>query len=151
MILDTDLLVAVLRDDEDAIKKIKELERSNDNMFITSVNTFELFRGAFKSRYVEDNLIVVSELINKFDKIIEFDLVASQIAAKVFTKLQDELSDTENKIQAARRFYNTNVMTLNTQVESFPTNLIASSFGFHKEEFFQLNEEAAREPVPVKF
>ncbi|HLC83369.1 MAG TPA: type II toxin-antitoxin system VapC family toxin, partial [Bacteroidia bacterium] len=90
MILDTDLLVAVLRDDEDAIKKIKELERSNDNMFITSVNTFELFRGAFKSRYVEDNLIVVSELINKFDKIIEFDLVASQIAAKVFTKLQDE-------------------------------------------------------------
>ena len=72
-------------------------------------------------------------------------------AVESFTKLQDELSDTENKIQAARRFYNTNVMTLNTQVESFPTNLIASSFGFHKEEFFQLNEEAAREPVPVKF
>ena len=72
-------------------------------------------------------------------------------AVESFTKLQDELSDTENKIQAARRFYNTNVMALNTSVESFPTNLIASSFGFQKSEFFQLNEEAAREPVAVKF
>ena len=72
-------------------------------------------------------------------------------AVESFTKLQDELSDTENKIQAARRFYNTNVMSLNTAVESFPTNLIANSFGFSKAEFFQLNEEAAREPVAVKF
>lgn len=72
-------------------------------------------------------------------------------AVESFTKLQDELSDTENKIQAARRFYNTNVMTLNTTVESLPTNLIASQFGFQKAEFFQLNESAAREPVAVKF
>lgn len=72
-------------------------------------------------------------------------------AVESFTKLQDELSDTENKIQAARRFYNSNVMTLNTQIESVPTNFIANMFGFKKEEFFQLNEEAAREPVPVKF
>lgn len=72
-------------------------------------------------------------------------------AVESFTKLQDELSDTENKIQAARRFYNTNVMTLNTAIESFPTNLIANGFGFQKSEFFQLNEEAAREPVAVKF
>src|SRR3990167_4357406 len=72
-------------------------------------------------------------------------------AVESFTRLQDELSDTENKIQAARRFYNGNVMTLNTKVESFPTNLIAGQFGFQKAEFFQLNEEAAREPVAVKF
>ncbi len=72
-------------------------------------------------------------------------------AVESFTKLQDELSDPENKIQAARRFYNTNVMSLNTAVESFPTNLIAGQFGFQKAEFFQLNEEAAREPVAVKF
>src|SRR3989338_6557681 len=71
-------------------------------------------------------------------------------AVESFAKLQDELSDTENKIQAARRFYNTNVMSLNTQIESFPTNLIAGQFGFKKEEFFELNNEAAREPVPVK-
>lgn len=72
-------------------------------------------------------------------------------AVESFAKLQDELSDTENKIQAARRFYNTNVMTLNTAIESFPTNLIAGQFGFRKAEFFQLNDEAAREPVAVKF
>lgn len=68
-----------------------------------------------------------------------------------FLALQQELSDTENKIQAARRFYNTNVMTINTQVEQFPTNFVAGMFGFHKEEFFQLNETSAREPVAVKF
>mgnify|MGYP001568103186 CR=1 FL=1 len=72
-------------------------------------------------------------------------------AVESFSKLQDELSDTENKIQASRRFYNTNVMTLNTQIESFPTNMIAGQFGFEKAEFFQLTEEAARQPVAVKF
>ena len=72
-------------------------------------------------------------------------------AVESFTKLQDELSDTENKVQAARRFYNTNVMTINTQVEQFPTNFVASSFGFKKEEFFQLGSETEREPISVKF
>ena len=72
-------------------------------------------------------------------------------AVESFAKLQDELSDTENKIQAARRFYNTNVMAFNTMIESFPTNLIAGQFGFQKSEFFELNNESAREPVPVKF
>ena len=72
-------------------------------------------------------------------------------AVESFTKLQDELADTENKIQAARRFYNTNVMALNIRIEQFPTNVIANMFGFKKEEFFELNEEAAREPVKVNF
>jgi len=72
-------------------------------------------------------------------------------AVESFTKLQDELADTENKIQAARRFYNTNVMTLNTKVEQFPTNIVANMFGFKKADFFELNEEAAREPVKVNF
>ena len=72
-------------------------------------------------------------------------------AVESFAKLQDELSDTENKIQAARRFYNTNVMTLNTQVEQFPTNMVANMFSFKKEEFFQLEAAAEREPVKVNF
>ena len=72
-------------------------------------------------------------------------------AVESFTKLQDELSDTENKVQAARRFYNTNVMTLNTRVEQFPTNIIAGMFSFKKEEFFELGNEAEREPVKVSF
>ena len=72
-------------------------------------------------------------------------------ASENFQKLQDELADTENKIQAARRFYNGNVRDLNIKIESFPSNLIASLFGFQKMEFFELEEPAAKEPVQVKF
>ena len=68
-----------------------------------------------------------------------------------FLELQRELSDTENKIQAARRFYNTNVRDLNTKVESFPSNLVSSWFKFDKRDFFELTETAAAEPVTVKF
>lgn len=68
-----------------------------------------------------------------------------------FLSLQAELSDTENKIQAARRFYNGNVRDLNTAIESFPGNIIAKMFSFAKQEFFELDSEAAREPVAVKF
>ncbi|OGG48138.1 hypothetical protein A2761_03090 [Candidatus Kaiserbacteria bacterium RIFCSPHIGHO2_01_FULL_51_33] len=70
-----------------------------------------------------------------------------------FLELQRELSDTENKIQAARRFYNGNVRDLNTAIESFPGNLIASTFKFSKMEFFQLDEseQVAKQPVEVKF
>lgn len=70
-----------------------------------------------------------------------------------FLELQRELSDTENKIQAARRFYNTNVRDLNTAIESFPGNVIANLFRFEPREFFELAEDeaAARQPVAVKF
>ncbi|PIQ67028.1 MAG: hypothetical protein COV95_00955 [Candidatus Zambryskibacteria bacterium CG11_big_fil_rev_8_21_14_0_20_40_24] len=68
-----------------------------------------------------------------------------------FLELQRELSDTENKIQAARRFYNTNVRDLNTGIESFPNNFIAGIFKFSKMEFFELEEEVAKSPVEVKF
>ena len=67
-----------------------------------------------------------------------------------FLELQRELSDTENKIQASRRFYNTMVMSLNTAIQSFPTNLIAKPFGFHEEKFFEA-ETGEKEPVKVKF
>ena len=70
-----------------------------------------------------------------------------------FVALQNELSDTENKIQAARRFYNGVVMELNTRLASFPSNLIGSMFGFKASEFFQLSDadQAAKEPVKVQF
>src|SRR3989338_4773892 len=64
-----------------------------------------------------------------------------------FLDLQRELADTENKIQAARRFYNGNVMELNTKIETFPTNLIAGAFGFIKEEFFGVESETEKQPV----
>jgi LemA protein len=69
-----------------------------------------------------------------------------------FLELQRELSDTENKIQAARRFYNTNVRDLNIALESFPGNVIGGAFGFKKNEFFDLEDNSpAQEPVKVTF
>lgn len=69
-----------------------------------------------------------------------------------FLDLQRELSDTEDKIQASRRFYNTNVRDLNIATDTFPSNIIARIFSFAKMEFFGLEgEEAAREPVKVQF
>lgn len=72
-------------------------------------------------------------------------------ASENFQELQRELSDTENKIQAARRFYNSTVQTLNTAIQSFPHNLVASSFGFQPWEYFEIEEAEAREPVNVEF
>ena len=70
-----------------------------------------------------------------------------------FLSLQAELADTENKIQAARRFYNGNVMDLNIAIEAFPGNMIAGTFHFAKMELFALDESeaAAKQPVEVKF
>lgn len=68
-----------------------------------------------------------------------------------FMKLQDELTDTEDKIQAARRFYNTNVRDYNTRLQSFPTNIIASTFSFKSEDFFQLDSAEEAKLPEVKF
>ena len=69
-----------------------------------------------------------------------------------FLQLQAELSDTENKIQAARRFYNGNVRDFNTGVQMFPGNIIASMFKFAVMEFFELEQDSVeKEPVVVKF
>lgn len=70
-----------------------------------------------------------------------------------FLELQRELSDTENKIQAARRFYNTNVRDLNTKLESFPDNVVGNMFKFSPRDFFGLDESeaAAKQPVKVGF
>lgn len=72
-------------------------------------------------------------------------------ASTNFLELQRELTDTEDKIQAARRFYNTNVRNLNTKIEVFPENLIAGPFGFKQMELFQVANETEKQPVQVKF
>lgn len=78
------------------------------------------------------------------------DLKASQN----FLELQTELSDIENKLAASRRFFNSTTKELNTAVQSFPANLLASTFGFHKEPLFEVaaEERAAVSKAPeVKF
>lgn len=75
------------------------------------------------------------------------DLKANQNMAQ----LMDELSDTENKIQASRRFYNGQVRDFNTKIEHFPTNMIAGSLKFDKFEYFEIEDPKERENVKVQF
>jgi LemA protein len=94
------------------------------------------FTGALKS------LFAVSEAYP--------DLKANQN----FIELQQELVDTEDKIQASRRFYNGGVRDLNTKIATFPSNIIANMFKFVAREFFELDEaeqKTAEKPVDVKF
>lgn len=73
-------------------------------------------------------------------------------ASENFQQLQAELTDTEDKIMASRRFYNGAARDLNVKVESFPSNIVAGMFGFKKREFFEVDDQAAAEkPVAVGF
>ncbi len=67
-----------------------------------------------------------------------------------FLELQRELTDTETKIQAARQFYNTVVMSLNTQIEQFPSNIVARMFNIKQEKMFEMDEKEKVAPK-VKF
>jgi len=71
-------------------------------------------------------------------------------ATENFQQLQEELSGTESKIAFARQFYNDTVLRYNNARQTFPAALIANQFGFGSREYFEM-EEAAREPVKVKF
>ena len=68
-----------------------------------------------------------------------------------FLELQSELSDIENKLAAARRFFNSATREYNTSIQSFPSNLIANHFGFTQVEFFELDDEAAKKAPKVQF
>ncbi len=93
-----------------------------------------VFEGALKS------LFAVAEAYP--------DLKANQN----FLQLQQELVDTEDKIQASRRFYNAGVRDLNTKIETVPTNIIAGMFSIAKREFFEVEDLASvQKPVDVKF
>ncbi len=73
-------------------------------------------------------------------------------ASENFQQLQSELVDTEDKIQAARRFYNGGVRDLNTKIQQFPANVVAGMFNFNSKEFFEVEDMASVEkPVEVKF
>ena len=93
-----------------------------------------VFEGALKS------LFAVAEAYP--------DLKANQN----FMQLQQELVDTEDKIQASRRFYNAGVRDLNTKIDMFPSNIVAGIFNFAKREFFEVEDLASiQKPVDVKF
>lgn len=73
-------------------------------------------------------------------------------ASDNFQQLQNELVDTEDKIQAARRFYNGGVRDLNTKIQTFPSNIVAGMLGYKQREFFEVENPAdVQKPVEVKF
>lgn len=72
-------------------------------------------------------------------------------ASENFQQLQAELSNTEDRIAAGRRFYNANVRTLNTKVETFPPNIIAKMFGFTRAEYFEVEDPQVRQAPSVSF
>jgi LemA protein len=68
-----------------------------------------------------------------------------------FLELQRELTDTEDKIMASRRFYNANVRDFNTKLQVFPTNVFGSMLGFSAQKYFEVASEVEKAPVSVKF
>lgn len=72
-------------------------------------------------------------------------------ASENFKALQDELSDTENKIMASRRFYNGNVRDFNTKIQVFPNNMVSNMLGFSQREFFEVEDEAQKQTPKVSF
>ena len=72
-------------------------------------------------------------------------------ADQQFLQLQGQLTETEDRIAAGRRFYNSNVRAYNTRVETFPSSIVAGTFNFTKAEYFEEEDEAARGPVRVQF
>ncbi|QCB92599.1 LemA family protein [Cellulomonas shaoxiangyii] len=72
-------------------------------------------------------------------------------ASENFQQLQDELTNTEDRIASGRRFYNANVRALNTKVETFPANVIAKMFGFTRAEYFEAEDPQVRRAPSVSF
>ena len=131
------------------VEAVKGYAAHEEGVFskVTEARAKALSAGTVKEKETADNM--VTEALKSVFAVAEAypDLKASQN----FGQLQTELADTENKIQAARRFYNGNVRDLNTAIDSFPGNLIASTFNFGKREFFELENEAERENPKVSF
>lgn len=113
---------------------------------VTSARTQAMNAGTLNERAKAENQL--SETLKSLFAVSENypDLKASAN----FLQLQDEISDTENKIQAARRFYNGQVRDFNTKIEIFPNNIFSSILKFTKYEFFGALEEE-RKNVEVKF
>jgi len=68
-----------------------------------------------------------------------------------FSALQSQLGETEDRIAAGRRFYNSNVRAYNTRIDTFPSSIVASVWHFEKADYFEENDEAVRAPVQVDF
>lgn len=122
-------------------------ERETLEKVIQARNTAASNQGSPSEQAVDENMLTGA--LRQLFAVAEAypDLKANQN----FAALQRELTNTEDRIQRSRRFYNANVRDLNNKIELFPSNIIANLFGFQKREFFEIEEAAARQPVTVEF
>ncbi|MBI2607280.1 MAG: LemA family protein [Candidatus Doudnabacteria bacterium] len=115
---------------------------------VTRARNMAMAAGSMQEKAKDENLL--SGALKSLFAVAEAypDLKSNQN----FMRLQSDLTDTEDKIQAARRFYNGQVRDFNTKLQVFPTNLIAGMFGFKTREFFDIDEKGVEgQPVEVKF
>lgn len=113
---------------------------------VTAARTNAMQAGSTTDKAQAENML--SDTLKSLFAVAEAypDLKANQN----FLELQRELSDTENKIQASRRFYNGNVLSLNNKIDMFPSNVVAGIFNFTKREFFEV-ADGEKAPVKVEF
>jgi len=131
----------------ETVKGYAAHEQGTLDKVITARNT--AMQGGSMAKMAESENMISEALKSVFALSEAYpDLKANQN----FLELQRELSDTENKIQASRRFYNGNDRDLNIAVDQFPSNVIANMFKFLKKEYFDIDANSpAQEPVAVKF
>lgn len=114
---------------------------------VTALRTQAMQGGSLESRAGTETML--SGALHSLFAVAENypDLKANQN----FLQLQQELSDIEDKIAAARRFFNNATKELNTAIQSFPANILAGIFGFKREAFFDLGDEkeAASQPTSI--
>ncbi len=114
---------------------------------VTEARSKAINAGTVKEQGQAEN-ILTGALKSLFAVVENYpDLKANQN----FLMLQEELAGTEGKIAYARQFYNDTVMKFNLRQQVFPSNIIANTFNFKEKEYFEIEEEEAREPVKVKF
>ncbi len=115
---------------------------------VTQARSAAMGAGSMQEKLKDENML--SGALKSLFAVAESypDLKANQN----FMQLQNDLTDTEDKIQASRRFYNGNVRDYNTKLQKFPTNLLASAFSFTAREFFDIDEKGPEgQPVKVSF
>jgi len=131
----------------ETVKGYASHERETLEAVIAARNTAVASTGSPEQQAKDENALVGA--LRQLFAVVEAypDLKANE----TFLDLQRQLANTEDRLQASRRFYNANVRALNTKIEVFPSNLIASGFGFTQEQFFEVEDAAVREAPTVSF
>lgn len=132
------------------VETVKGYARQESSVLenVTKARTMAMQAGSMEERLKDENML--SGALKSLFAVAENypDLKSNQN----FMQMQSDLTDTENKIQAARRFYNGTVRDYNTKVQTVPTNIFANMFGFKERQFFDIDETGPEgQPVKVSF